>query len=145
MGRPHRAVLVLVLLLGLCACAGAPIAHRQSASPPCPTSDEHPTAELIFPRVASDRPGPGVSETDFTSFVNSEISPRFRDGVTVLDAQDLSPRPALGAVYGPAKVVVIILPRRADDPAQIDAVRAAYRRRFGLLSLVEPTQGCVGP
>jgi hypothetical protein len=141
MGRSRGAVVVVALSFGLCACVGVPIPQRQT---PRPSSGEQATAELVFARVASAHSGAGVSETDFASFVTSEIFPRFHDGVTVLDAQDLSPRPANGAVYGPAKVVMIILPGRADDRVQIDAVRSAYRRRFNLPSLLEPTQNCIG-
>jgi len=48
----------------------------------------------VFARVASETPGPGVSEAAFTKFINLQVAPRFRDGLTVLDAQDLNPKPA---------------------------------------------------
>jgi hypothetical protein len=105
---------------------------------------EHATAELVFARVASETPGPGVSEADFSGFVSDQIAARFHDGMTVIDAQNLTPRPAGGAIYGPAKVVMIVLPGHPDDGAQLAAIRAAYKTRFNQRSVVELThQDCV--
>ena len=85
-----------------------------------------------------------MSEADFSSFLSGEVASRFKDGLTVIDAQDLSPRPAGGDVYGPAKVVVIVLPGHPDDSTQLDAIRAAYKTKFNQQSVLELThQDCV--
>ena len=103
---------------------------------------QHATAELVFARVAGERPGRGVSEAEFSRFLTDQIAPRFHDGLTVIDAQNLSPRPA--DVYGPAKVVMIVLPGHPDDGAQLEAIRAAYMGRFNQQSVLEMThQDCV--
>jgi hypothetical protein len=142
-GRLREAVVVVALSAGLAACAHAS-KPRPAALASCPSGGERATAELVFARVAGQAPGPGVSEADFAGFVADQIAPRFHDGLTVIDAQDLTPKPGGGAVYGPAKVVMIVLPGRADDRARIDAVRTAYRRRFNQKSVLEPThQDCV--
>lgn len=98
----------------------------------------------MFARVSGDTPGPGVSEADFSRFVTGEITPRFRDGLTVVDAQNLTPKPAGEIFYGPAKVVMIVLPGRPDDDAQIAAIRTAYTTRFKQQTVLEMTrQDCV--
>ena len=42
------------------------------------------SAELLFGRKIGDRIG--VSEADFRRFVDQEVTPRFPDGLTILDA-----------------------------------------------------------
>lgn len=143
MGRTVKALIAAAVLTALAACAHAP-KPTVAATPPCPTGGERATAELVFARVAGAAPGPGVSEAEFAGFVSQEIVTRFHDGLTVLDAQDLSPRPGGGAIYGPAKVVMIVLPGQPDDRAQLDAIRDAYKRRFDQTSVLEMTrQDCV--
>jgi hypothetical protein len=143
----RAALVVVALAAGLAGCVHAPKPAPKptpAAPAPCPTGGDRATAELVFARIASETPGPGVSETDFSNFVTAEIAPRFPDGLTVIDAQDLSPKPAGGAFYGPAKVVVIVLPGHSDDSAQLDAIRAAYKTQFNQQSVLEMThQACV--
>ena len=122
---------------GLAACAHSP-------KTVCPAGGQSATAELVFARVAGDAPGPGVSEAAFAGFVNDQVVTRFHEGLTVIDAQDLKPRPGGGTIYGPAKVVMIVLPGRADDADQLAAVRAAYKARFNQQSVLIMThQDCV--
>lgn len=141
MGRIGKVLAVAAATAALAGCAHAPRPQPLAA---CPVGGERATAELVFARVAGETPGPGVSEADFAAFINSEIVPRFHDGLTVLDAQDLTPKPGGGAFYGPAKVVMIVLPGRPDDRAQLDAIRDAYKRRFDQQSVLEMTHAaCV--
>lgn len=146
MGLRVRSLIAVVSLAALAACAHAPKPEPLAAAKPpsCADGGEKATAELVFARVAGDRPGRGVSEAQFAGFVSQEIAPRFHDGLTVLDAQDLNPRPGGGAIYGPAKVVMIVLPGHADDRDQLAAIRDAYTRRFDKAALLEMTrQDCV--
>jgi hypothetical protein len=128
------------LLAGLTACAHAPktvAVAPPPPPPPCSAASQHPTAELVFARVAGDGPGPGVSEAAFSNFINNQVVPRFHDGLSVLDAQDLTPKPAGASVYGPAKVVMIVLPGKPDDGAQLEAIRTAYKTRFNQNTVLE--------
>jgi len=131
----------------LAGCLHAPAPRVVTATPPppvCAAESQHATAELVFARVAGTAPGPGVSEADFATFLTAEVMPRFHDGLTVLDAQDLKPQPAGGSVYGPSKVVMVVLPGKADDSAQLDAIRVAYKARFNQQTVLEMTrQDCV--
>jgi hypothetical protein len=112
--------------------------------PPCSAESQHATAELVFARVAGETPGPGVSEADFAKFLSEQVIPRFHVGLTVMDAQDLTPKPAGGILYGPAKVVMVVLPGHPDDSAELDAIRDAYKRQFNQQTVLELThQDCV--
>jgi hypothetical protein len=85
--------------------------------------------ELLFGRDIGDRAG--VSEAAWRRFVAREITPRFPDGLTVTNATGQWRDPASGkTVREPSKRVEIVLPGRADDGARLDAVVAAYKRRF---------------
>jgi len=60
-----------------------------------------------------------------------EITPRFPEGLTITDAIGQWRDPANGRmVREPSKRVEIVLTGHADDEARLDAVVAAYRRRF---------------
>jgi hypothetical protein len=146
LGRLRIALVAVTLSAGLAGCVYAPRPKVAAAPPPpsCASQSQRATAELVFARVAGESPGPGVSEAEFSKFLNREVITRFHDGLTVLDAQDLTPKPAGGALYGPAKVVMIVLPGRPDDGAQLEAIRTAYKTRFNQQTVLEMThQDCV--
>ena len=101
------------------------------------------TVELFFGRNVGDRVG--VSETDFARFVDEELTPRFPDGLTVLDAAGQW-RGASGVIgREPSKVVILVLPRPAGDEDKLAAVRQAYKTRFAQEAVLMTTQPtCLG-
>lgn len=109
----------------------------------CPKGGRRATAELVFGRVSSDGTG-GVSEADFTDFLDKSVSPRFPDGLTVIDAEGRWKPPAGSSIHEPAKIVMIVLPGGLDDRAKLDAVRDDYKKRFHQQSVLSMTHGdCV--
>ena len=75
-------------------------------------------------RVAEDGSG-GVSEADFARFLDGEVSPRFPEGLTVIDAEGRMMTPPAGLmIREPAKLVMIVLPGDKDDAAITQAVIA---------------------
>jgi hypothetical protein len=86
-------------------------------------------AELLFGRDIGNHMG--VSEAAWVRFVAREITPRFPDGLTITNAIGQWRNPANGRmVREPSKRVEIVLPGHADDDARLDAIVAAYKRRF---------------
>ena len=133
--RGGRALGGGLLLLAFSACASTPGGQ-------CAIAGQHPTAELVFGRVSDG--GPGVSEAQFAKFLQQEISRRFPDGLTVVDAQGRWLPPAGGAIHGPSKTVMIVLGGGSDDRDTLEAVRAAYTQRFHQPSaLLLTDQGCI--
>ena len=121
----------------LAGCAGLP--HNG-----CPKSGQRATAELVFGRSSDDPTHPSVSEADFTRFLDEEVSTRFPDGLTVIDAQGRWSAPAGAAVHERSKMVMIVLPGHADDRQKLDAVREAYKARYHQQSVMLMTHGdCV--
>jgi len=93
------------------------------------TQQSRLVAELLFGRDIGH--SLGVSESAFTHFVAREITPRFPDGLTVSDATGQWRERGSGAITRePSKRVEIVLPGAADDEAKLDAIAAAYQRRF---------------
>ncbi|MDE2378820.1 DUF3574 domain-containing protein [Bradyrhizobium sp.] len=86
-------------------------------------------AQLLFGRNVEDQAR--VSEADFSGFVSREVSPRFPDGFTVLDASGHWRDARRGTVvHEAAKVIEIVLPGGHDDTAKVDAIVEAYKRQF---------------
>ncbi|RDJ27333.1 DUF3574 domain-containing protein [Bosea caraganae] len=119
--------LFLSALTSLCGCAIAP--------PACaPGQQAMLVAELLFGRNIGDRPG--ISEADFSRFVDQEITPRFPDGLTILDGRGQyrdAQRNAL--VREQSKLVTIALKDEPDGRARIGAITEAYKQRFNQQSV----------
>jgi hypothetical protein len=141
-GRVWVVSAVLTVMLGGCAWLQP---HPKSvADIPCPDGGRKATAELVFGRVAEDGSG-GVSEADFAQFLDGEVSPRFPEGLTVIDAEGRMMTPPAGSmIREPAKLVMIVLPGDKDDSTKLQAVRLAYVKRFHQQSVLLMTHGdCV--
>lgn len=101
------------------------------------------TAQLFFGRDVGDKVV--VSDADFARFVDEELTPRFPDGLTVLDAAGQWRSSAGPIVREPSKVVVLALPGRIGGEDRLDAVRAAYKARFSQEAVMIVTQpACLG-
>jgi hypothetical protein len=129
-----------VAATALTACATHPPKLATVAARPCPNGGYRQTAELVFGRVSSDGKA-GVSEVEFAKFLDGEVSPRFPQGMTVIDAEGRWTPPAGSMIRTPAKMVMIILPGNADDAKKLDAVRVAYKTRFHQPSALLMTTG----
>ena len=100
------------------------------------------TAELFFGRDIGQ--SVAVSEGDWKSFVDSEVTPRFPGGVSVADDQGQWRGSDGVLVREPSKIVTLVLTGAPDEQARIEAVRAAYKARFHQQSvLLVETEACV--
>ena len=118
----HLLAAILVLpLLGISATA-QPLACSAPLKP-------QQVAELLLGRKIGDRLG--VSETQFLNFLDREITPRFPDGLTVYDARgQWRDGDRNRIVREPSKVVMIVLPGKAEDMARLSEIAEAYKKRF---------------
>lgn len=94
------------------------------------TLEKFVRTELYFGRNI---PGGGtVSEAEWQTFVDEVVTPRFPDGLTILDA-DGQWRGKDGAIAREeSKVIVLLYPRkvRKATNAKIEEIRAEYKKRF---------------
>jgi hypothetical protein len=137
MRSPLRLALGAVVALSLAACATTP------PLPACPAGQQRlRTAQLFF--GSSVKGQPGVNEAEFHNFVDQELTPRFPDGLTILDGGGQWRGAENKLIRESSKVVLIVLPRRGDSGQRIEAVRAAYKARFHQESVLLVTQAaCV--
>jgi hypothetical protein len=85
--------------------------------------------ELMFGRSISGRLR--VSEAAWSRFLAREITPRFPDGLTVLDAAGQWQDPVGGRlVREPSKMVIIVTADEAPARERIAAIVAGYKQRF---------------
>lgn len=87
------------------------------------------SAEILFGRKIGDRIG--VSEADFAHFASREITPRFPDGLTIIDARgQYRDTERARLIREPSKLVLLTF---RDDPQKRIALREiaeAYKTAF---------------
>jgi len=145
---PLRALIVSALLFG--GCARAPEAHVTQPSAALTGAPNHPAlaqgwlrTELYFALGLLDDPDPaqGISEQAWRSFLDTEVTPRFPAGLSVID------------IYGQwqakgratpkrlrSKLLLILHDSTSDTRAAIDAIRVAWKRHTGQQSVLRVTQ-----
>ncbi|CAN7153710.1 DUF3574 domain-containing protein [Phenylobacterium sp. LjRoot225] len=110
--------------LSLAACA-----TTKPEPPACPDGQLRlRTAQLFFGRNIDEKPA--VSEADFGKFVDEELTPRFPDGLTILDGGGQWRGPENKLIRESSKIVLIVLPAKGDVNKRIEAARNAYKTRF---------------
>lgn len=86
-------------------------------------------AQLLFGRNVEDQVR--VSEIEWLDFVAREVTPRFPDGFTVIDANGQWRDARRGSILHEAsKLIEIVLPGADDDRTKIETIADAYKRRF---------------
>jgi hypothetical protein len=96
-----------------------------SCSPPLQPMQQ---IELMFGRNLHGRPGVDAA---WTRFLAREITPRFPDGLTVLDAAGQWRDPASGRLTRErSRLVIIVTAAEPSADDRIAAIVAAYRQQF---------------
>jgi hypothetical protein len=127
----------VVVALSLAACATTP------PPPTCPNGQQRlRTAQLFFGRNIGAKAG--GTDAAFGKFVDEELTPRFPDGLTILDGGGQWRGAENKMIRESAKIVLIVLPTAGDSGERIEAVRNAYKARFKQDSVLLITQAaCV--
>lgn len=127
----------LIVVLGLAGCTSAPKPQA------CPAGQAPlRTAQLFLGAGAPVAPG----DRDLRRFVDQEITPRFPDGVTVVDGGGQWKGSANRMIRQASKVVLVVLPAGGDSQGKVEAVRTAYRSKFRQdPPVVLPPPTCVAP
>ena len=101
------------------------------------------TADLYFGRNIG--ASTGVSDADWATFVDEEITPRFPNGLSVSDVAGQWKGGSGTIIREPSKAVMIVLSGEEGEYARLDAIRDAYKARFRQESvMLVQRQACVG-
>ena len=124
-------VVALLALAAGCASRPAQVADSGVTKPPiaCPQGQNRATTvELVFGRNRGDQLV--VTEADWRRFIDEDVTPRFPDGLSVMDVQGQWRASNGRIIHEPSKVLYLVLDGGPDDPKKISNIRDAYKRRF---------------
>ena len=110
-----------------------PVGGTQKVAAPeraltCPADRIMSRVELIFGTAKAN--GDTVSDSDWNGFLESEVTPRFPDGLTVLKALGQW-RNAAGKIEKETSRILVILHKPAENADQsIESLRTIFKARF---------------
>lgn len=91
--------------------------------------------DLYFGRNIAD--GGEVSEAEFQTFIDTEITPRFPNGLTLYDADGQFLDSNGNLIHEPSQVVSLIFEDTAENEQGIDQIISAYKQQFQQESVLE--------
>ena len=104
--------------------------------PPCPEgTDQFVQYELFMGR--SDHTGEVVDDAAWDAFLKDTVTPRFPDGLTVLDAAGQWRDPEGLVQKERSKLLVILVPPGLDSSGPVGEITEEYKRRFGQESVLQ--------
>ena len=114
-----------------------------SAEPPCPDGSERfDEYRLFFGRSIGD--AEGVSDDDWRAFLADTVTPRFPDGLSVIDAAGQWRNSQGEIVRERSKMVLILAVPDSDAAKKLDEITEEYKRRFSQESVLRVTDSaCV--
>ena len=81
-------------------------------------------------------------ESRWAAFLDSEVTPRFPDGLTVIDVygQWRSPKPGSPVLRERSRLLVVLHPATPEASVKIEAIRAAWKQPVGEESVLRVSQ-----
>lgn len=117
-----------ILLAAFLLAALAPASAQSPPAAAC-TAPLKPALELNL-YFGRDKPGGEVSEAEWVTFLSQEVTPRFPDGLSVINVAGRS-RDASGPVEREkTKLLVIVVFDAPAHQAKVVAIVDAYKKRF---------------
>jgi Protein of unknown function (DUF3574) len=122
-----RSLYVACALTALAALAPASV-RAQGATPCQAPARSMQAIELMFGRSVDGRLV--VREREWVRFLAREITPRFPDGLSVVDAAGQYKTVDGAIAHEPSKIVIIIAPEGAETQDRIAVIESAYKKQF---------------
>ncbi len=136
LGRGHaRCRHVACVLTASVAFASASVRAGESCRAP---AQAMLSIELIFGRSVEGRLV--VADRDWGRFLAREVTPRFSDGLSVVDAAGQYKTQHGRVAHEPSKLVVVIAPDKPETHEHIAAIQAAYKKEFRQQTVVAVTR-----
>jgi hypothetical protein len=121
-----RAIIAVALCAVLAACASP---RAQICVPP---SHQMNRVELFFGAAFND--GKPIGDAEWQDFLDKEVTPRFPAGLTAYEAYGQWQRSDGQIEKSPSRVLLIWY--AGDQSSRIEAIRAAYKKRFRQMSVM---------
>lgn len=130
-----------LLTLTLAGCM-QPAPKTTTADSVCPASNAMTQTTLYF---GMSRPaGLDITAKEWQSFIDNDVTPRFRDGLTVFDAKGQWLGNDGKLAHEQSKALMLIHPIDKASESKIEALRGIYKSRFAQDSVMRVDQGvCV--
>jgi len=126
--------LALAMLLAGC----STVTPEKNAPLRCAAENEKVQTTLYF---GLNRPaGAGITAQEWQQFVDGEVTPRFRDGLTVFDARGQWLGDDGQVAREPSKALMLIHGDDAQSESGIEALRGIYTSRFAQESVMRVDQ-----
>ena len=136
----YKATLAGVLALALAGCT-APAKKTSAVIAPakqCEAGDAMTQTMLYF---GISRPSGGeITANEWRSFVDKDVTPRFRAGLTEYDAKGQWLDAKGEVTHEPSKTVMLIRGNDTQSSQKVDELRAIYKTRFGQESVMSVDQ-----
>jgi hypothetical protein len=144
----RRVFLAPLLALALASCAHRPVTPSAATAPTLQGDTAHPgqtkgwvDTKLYFGLGPVEHPEKGVSEADWRGFLDREVTPRFPNGLSVVDvygqwqgASQTTPERLR------SKMLIIDYPDTAENRAKVEAIRLAWKQKTGDQSVMRVTE-----
>ena len=89
--------------------------------------------------------GTAISSVDWQDFIDNEVTPRFKQGIAIYDAQRVWPDNSGRRVKANSKALVLIHGVEIADNTHIEELRDIYKKRFAQASVMRvDAPACVG-
>jgi len=144
-----RIVLINLLFCAIVAGCAHPAPSPATATAPTLEGDpSHPghtagwvDTKLYFGLGRADHPETGITEAEWRDFLDKEVTPRFPDGLSVIDVYgQWQGRNETAPERLRTKLLIIDYPDSAANRAKIDAIRAAWKQRTHDQSVLKVTE-----
>ena len=151
--RPRSFLFTIAVTVALSGCAhptapATPVTSTNSVAPRLTGDPAHPgqtsgwvDTKLYFGLGPADRPEKGISEAQWRAFLDKEVTPRFPDGLSVVDVYGQwqgQKNPAPERLR--SKLLILDYKDSRENRDKIEAIRSAWKRETGDLSVLRVTQ-----
>jgi hypothetical protein len=146
--RPILLVTLLAVSLTGCARQNPPVPATAATAPTLSGDSAHPgqtsgwvDTKLYFGLGPADRPEQGVSEAKWRAFLDREVTPRFPDGLSVVEvygqwqgAKETVPERLR------SKLLIVDYQDSKENRDKVEAIRLAWKKLTGDQSVLRVTQ-----